>query len=329
MNIGIIGLGKMGRAIAHRVLTNGDVVYGFDINKKAKDEAHNIGVQLVDQIIQLPHKTNIIWLMLPAGELVDKTIKELLPHLEPEAIIIDGGNSNFKDSMRRAAYVATHKIHFLDCGTSGGLRGEEIGFSLMVGGEQHAYQQAIPLFKTIAMKHGYGLVGPSGAGHYVKMVHNGIEYALLQSYAEGFELIKDGHYQKEKLDLAQISNIWQHGSIIRSYLLELSHHVLVSDSSDAKASSFVKTSADTSADPAYAKASADKPQLTHISGAIDEGGTGRWAFEEAREHKIATPALEQALEVRAKSRTTGGTFATKLIALLRHAFGGHEVKYEK
>src|SRR5205807_638324 len=146
--------------------------------------------------------------------------EELIPHLEANAIIVDGGNSNYKDSIRRAQLLASRNIHFLDCGTSGGLKGEEIGFSLMIGGAQEAYEQAIPLFKAIAAKNGYGRVGPSGTGHYVKMIHNGIEYALLQGYAEGFHILKDGHYQGQ-LDLAQIANIWLHGSVIRSYILEL------------------------------------------------------------------------------------------------------------
>lgn len=297
MNLGIIGLGRMGHAIAHRVLTDGEVVYGFDIDKKAREEALSIGVQLVDNIIQLSTKTNLIWLMLPAGELIDKTINELLPHLEPGTIIIDGGNSNFKDSIRRAQLLASHHVHFLDCGTSGGLKGEEIGFSLMVGGKQEAYEQVVPLFKAIAAKNGYCLVGPSGAGHYVKMIHNGIEYGLMQAYAEGFHIIKDGFYKQEHLNLAEISGIWMHGSIIRSYLLELSHEIFKIDQN-----------------------------FHNISGEIAESGTGLWTIQEAQEQQIPAPIIENALRVRAASRETGGNFATKVVAMLRNKFGGHAVK---
>lgn len=297
MNIGIIGLGKMGHAIAHRVITHGEVVYGFDLDSRAKQDAHKIGVQLVDTIIQLPKKTDVIWLMLPAGSLIDKTIEELLPHLEPHSIIIDGGNSYFKDSIARANMLLQHSIYFLDCGTSGGLKGQDLGFSLMIGGKQEAYQRVIPLLKFIAATNGYGLVGPSGSGHYVKMVHNGIEYALMQSYAEGFHIIKDGFFKEAQLDLAYITNIWLHGSIIRSYLLELSHNIFSIDQ-----------------------------HLDHISGSVAESGMGHWTSEEAHERNIPAGTIDHALDIRAQSRQTGGNFATKVVAMLRNAFGGHEVK---
>jgi 6-phosphogluconate dehydrogenase len=299
MNLGIIGLGKMGHAIAHRVLTDGEIVYGFDLDKKAKENALDIGVQLVDSITQLPRKTNLIWLMLPAGELIDKTINEIIPHLEPGTIIIDGGNSNFRDSIRRAQLLESYHVHFLDCGTSGGLKGQEIGFSLMIGGKQEIYEQAVPLFKAIASKNGYGHVGPSGAGHYVKMIHNGIEYAIMQAYSEGFHIIKDGFYKQEQLNLAQISNIWMHGSIIRSYLLELAHDIFIEDQS-----------------------------LSNISGQIAESGMGLWTIEEAQNHNIPAPTIEDALKVRSFSRETGGNFANKIVAMLRNKFGGHTVKKE-
>lgn len=297
MNIGIIGLGKMGHAIAHRVITHGEVVYGFDLDNKAKQDAHKIGVQLVDTITQLPQKTDIIWLMLPAGQIIDKTIAQLLPHLEPNSIIIDGGNSYFKDSIERAHSLAQHSIYFLDCGTSGGLKGQELGFSLMIGGKIDAYQRLIPLFRSIAATNGYGLVGPSGAGHYVKMVHNGIEYALMQSYAEGFHIIKDGSFKEAHLDLAHITDIWLHGSVIRSYLLELSHDIFSKDQN-----------------------------FEHISGAVAQSGMGQWTATEAHEHNIPAKTIDDALQIRAQSCQTGGNFATKIVAMLRNAFGGHEVK---
>ncbi len=299
MNIGIIGLGRMGHAIAQRVLTGGYTVFGYDIGASAQQEAQQIGVHLVESVRELPAKASIIWLMLPAGELVDKAIDELKDRLEPSAIIIDGGNSNFKDSIRRAQALAASNIAYLDCGTSGGLKGQEIGFSLMVGGNKQAYEHVVSLLKVIAAKDGYGWVGPAGAGHYVKMVHNGIEYALLQAYAEGFHIIKDGHYKNDHLDLAEITRIWMHGSVIRSYLLELAHEVF-----------------------------ADDQQLESIKGEIAEGGTGRWTVDEAHEQHIPAPTIEDALRVRAFSRETGGNFATKVIAMLRKKFGGHAVKKE-
>jgi 6-phosphogluconate dehydrogenase len=297
MNFGIVGLGRMGYAIAKRVIDAGHVVFGFDINKQAQRDAHDIGVHVVDRVEQLLEHTDIIWLMLPAGDLIDEAIKTLKPKLKKGAIIIDGGNSNFKDSIRREKQLKDEHIFYLDCGTSGGLRGEEIGFSLMVGGDETAYTKMVPLFQAIAAKNGFGLVGPSGAGHYVKMVHNGIEYALLQAYAEGFHLIKHGYFKNEDLDLAQISDIWMHGSIIRSYILELAHDVFKVDQ-----------------------------KLESISGEIAESGTGKWTVQEAHEQRISVPVIEDALHVRKVSREQGGNFATKIVAMLRNKFGGHAVK---
>lgn len=298
MNVGIIGLGKMGHAIAQRVITNGEVVYGFDTDHKARAQAQQIGVELVDAVSQLPKKTDLIWLMLPAGQLVDKIIQELLPHLQPESIIIDGGNSYFKDSIQRATLLQQHSIYFLDCGTSGGLRGQELGFSLMVGGKKEAYNRVVPLFRAIGITNGYNLVGPSGAGHYVKMIHNGIEYGLLQAYAEGFHLLKEGSFKQENLDLAKITELWMHGSIIRSYLVELSHEVFSANQ-----------------------------DLENVSGYIAESGMGAWTAAEADANNIPTPVLKESLQVRSQSREPhGGNFATKVVALLRHAFGGHPVE---
>lgn len=297
MNIGIIGLGRMGNAIAKRIHHAGHVVIGYDVDQHARASAESVGITTVNAVEFLPDKVDIIWLMLPAGDIVDQVLHKLKPRLKPETIIIDGGNSNYKDSIRRAEELAQDGIQFLDCGTSGGLQGAEDGFSLMVGGQQLAYLHVVPILKAIATKQGYGLVGPSGAGHYVKSIHNGIEYGILQAYAEGFQVIKEGHFKDVPLDLAQVSDIWMHGSIIRSYLLQLAHEVLQKDQ-----------------------------QLQAYSGYVAEGGTGLWAQQEADEHAIATPVLKASLQVRAESRTTGGNFATKLIAMVRNKFGGHPVK---
>ena len=296
MTFGIVGLGRMGNAIAERVLNAGYPVMGFDVHQETQEHARKMGVQLAD-LATIAQEASVIWLMVPAGDIVDQTLQQLVPHMPKNGICIDGGNSFFKDSIRRAEELQQKGLFYLDCGTSGGLHGRETGFSLMVGGKQEAYDRALPFFKAIAAKDGVGLFGPSGAGHYVKMVHNGIEYGLLQAYAEGFHIIKDGYFKKEQLDLAQITAVWQHGSIIRSHLLDLAHDIFKKDQT-----------------------------LTTISGEIAESGTGLWTVQEAREEHIPARIIEDALEVRKESRQTGGNFATKVVAMLRHAFGGHAVK---
>lgn len=296
MNFGIIGLGRMGLSIAKRAIHSGIEVFGFDSNEKAKKEALKLGIKIVENLKDLPSKTRILWLMVPAGDTIDKIIDELNPYLKPEDIIIDGGNSNFKDSKRRAESLNDVKIHFIDCGTSGGLFGEEIGYSLMVGGDEKIYNKLIPLFTVIAAKEGFAHVGPAGAGHYVKMIHNGIEYALLQSYAEGFQILKKNN-NYPNLDLEKVSNVWMHGSVIRSWILELCHQIFSEDQN-----------------------------FSNINGAIGENKTGLWTSEEAHSQDIPSDMIDKALEIRAWSRQTEGDYSTKLVALLRHKFGGHPVE---
>lgn len=295
MKIGLVGLGKIGIAIAHRVLQSGHKVIGFDINESARIQSEKIGVDTVESIHEIANKTRIIWIMVPAGNPVDKVIKELSFGLKEDDIIIDGGNSNFKNTLHRAKKLKDKNIFLLDCGTSGGLLGEDIGFSLMVGGEKSAYEKVLPIFKAIAKKDGFDYLGSSGAGHYIKMVHNAIEYGLLQAYAEGFNLLKNGRYKN--LDLEKISKVWKNGSVIRSWILDLAHDVFKEDQ-----------------------------EFENIIGEIQEGGTGRWALEDAKEQDIPVPVLEKSLFVRKESRETGGNYATKLISLIRNKFGGHEVK---
>jgi len=300
MKLGIVGLGKMGNAIAYRLLQGGHEVVGFDLDEKALRVAQTIGVEAADSIEDVAKKSSIVWLMVPVGNPVDSTIEKLIPHMGKDDIIIDGGNSKFTDSIKRYELLKEHGIFFLDCGTSGGLAGREIGFSLMVGGDKSAYEKAVSILKSIAAPQGFGYMGPSGAGHYVKMVHNGIEYGLLQAYAEGFHILKAGQYKD--LDLEKISSVWLHGSIIRSFILELSHEIFKELESKVE------------------------KDVSKIIGEIAEGGTGRWTVEEAEKQNIPTPVITQALKVRAWSRETGGDYATKLIALLRNKFGGHAVK---
>jgi len=294
MKLGIIGLGRMGNSIAYRVLRGEIEVIGFDIDSEAIKFAQSVGVKVVSTISEVAKKTRVIWLMIPAGELVDETIKKILPDLQKGDIIIDGGNSNFRDSIRRSKKLKTEGVFFLDCGTSGGLHARDLGFSLMVGGDEGAYTKIIPLLKVIAAKNGFAFMGPSGAGHYVKMVHNGIEYGLLQAYAEGFHILKEGRYKD--LDLEKISTVWNNGSIIRSWILELATGIFK-----------------------------DKIDFAKISGEIEEGGTGRWTVQEAKNQNIPVFVIDQALKMRQSSRQTGGNYATKLVSLLRNRFGGHKI----
>ncbi len=299
MNIGIVGLGKMGNAIAFRLLEAGHNVVGYDRGEEPKKLAGQMGVTIANDLADLAKQTRAIWLMVPVSA-VDAVIDELKSHLKADDIIIDGGNSYYEDSMRRAKALATDGIIFLDCGTSGGVAGRLGGFCLMVGGDEAAYTKIHSLLVAIAVPGGLGHVGPSGTGHYVKMVHNGIEYGLLQAYAEGFQIIKDGTFKEMGLDLEEISRIWNSGSIIRSFLLGLAHEVFEEDQA-----------------------------LREVVGEIQEGGTGCWTVEEAKKHHISVPVIENALKVRTWSRESGGDYATKVIAMLRHKFGGHEVKRKK
>ncbi|MFZ5953749.1 MAG: phosphogluconate dehydrogenase (NAD(+)-dependent, decarboxylating) [Candidatus Dependentiae bacterium] len=295
MKLGIIGLGRMGAGIAKRVALYGHDVVGYD---PAVESLSSMGeITLVKNISEVALQCRVIWLMVPAGPIVDNVIKQLKPHLKAGDILIDGGNSNFHDSVRRAQELAAYNIYFLDCGTSGGIHGLEHGFCLMVGGNKKAYQETIPLFKAVAAPNGFGYMGKSGTGHYVKMIHNGIEYGLMQAYAEGFELIKEGSFKADHLNLEEITRVWNHGAVIRSWLLELSHTIFTKDQ-----------------------------DLQNISGEIEESGTGAWTVEEAHANAIEIPVIEKSLEVRRWSRQTGGNFATKVVALLRNAFGGHAFK---
>jgi 6-phosphogluconate dehydrogenase len=295
MNIGFIGLGRMGQGIAERLINHNHHVIGFDFNQAMCTQAQQLGVTIAQSIADIAQQTSIIWIMVPAGKPVDDVLEQLQQKLHPPSIIIDGGNSHFKDSIRRHDTLAQQHIAFLDCGTSGGLHGKEVGYSLMVGGDRQAYEQALPMVQSIAAPEGYAYMGPTGSGHYVKMVHNGIEYALLQAYAEGLHLLKDGHYKN--LDLATITNVWNHGSIIRSWIMNLAHNIYKKDSS-----------------------------FNDISGAIGENKTGQWALEEAEQVKVPMDLLKKSLEIRTQSRQSGGNYATKLVALLRHEFGGHMVE---
>lgn len=293
MNIGIIGLGRMGESIAYRLCNAQFSVYAYDPNPEARARAKTFGAKAVDSVHDLAKMASIFWLMIPET-VVDEVLVELLVHANNESIIVDGGNSYFKNSIKRAEQCSEKKIQYLDCGTSGGLHGREIGFSLMIGGDEETYKKLTPLFTAVAAPEGYAYMGPSGSGHYVKMIHNGIEYVLLQGYADGFNLLKHGHYPD--LDLEKISQVWRHGSIIRSWILDLASHIFEHGQ-----------------------------EFEKISGAIGENSTGQWTMEEAKKAKVQWKLLEDALAIRKWSRESGGDYSTKLVALLRNAFGGHAI----
>lgn len=295
MKVGVIGLGRMGEAIVYRLIKGGFDVCGFDPSEDARAQIKDLGATTVEYVSELAETSDIIWLMVPSGETVDKVLDEMKGFLKKDAIVIDGGNSNFQNSVKRAERLKESGFYYLDCGTSGGLKGREIGFSLMIGGDHLAYEKVKVLFQAIAAPNGYAHVGPSGAGHYVKMVHNGIEYSLLQSYAEGFHLLKKNDRYKE-LNIERISRVWSNGSVVRSWILDLVHEIFDEDQ-----------------------------ELENISGEIGENKTGRWTMDETEKQKIPMDLLKRSLEIRQESRDGKVSFATKVVAMLRNKFGGHKI----
>ena len=298
MQLGLIGLGRMGSGMTLRLLQGGHQVMVYDRVPEAGAALAGKGATVTDSLEDLGQTLKaprIVWLMIPAGPPVDDAIQHLSGTLAPGDIIVDGGNSNYKDSIRRAEELRSQQIEFLDVGVSGGIWGLKVGFNLMVGGNQAVFKQVEPIFKTLAPADGYAYVGPSGAGHYSKMVHNGIEYSMLQSYAEGFEILKAAPLH---FDLAQLARLWNHGSVIRSWLLELAQTAFERD-----------------------------PELSHIRGYVEDSGEGRWTLEEAIDHAVPAPALAMSLFMRYRSRQDD-SFSAKVLAALRNEFGGHPVKVE-
>lgn len=298
MELGMIGLGRMGASMAERLVRGGHRVISYDRSAEAIQRVVDKGAvgahSLADFIKQLT-PPRVVWLMVPSGDAVDEALEQLLPHLAKGDVIIDGGNSNYKNSIRRAEKLKQHGIYFVDAGTSGGIWGLELGYCMMVGGEREIIERLDPVFKTLAPEGGYLHVGPNGAGHFVKMIHNGIEYGMLQAYGEGFELLKGSPFD---LDLGKIAHLWNQGSVVRSWLLEL-------------------------AEGAFAK----DPQLSSIRGYVEDSGEGRWTVEEAVERGVPAPVLTLALFARFASRQED-SFSAKVIAALRNEFGGHAVKKE-
>jgi len=299
MELGMIGLGRMGGNMAQRLIDGGHQVAVYDPVKEAIEAIIKRGATGALSYADLASKLTrprAIWLMVPSGESTETTISTLTAELSPEDIIIDGGNSNYKDSIRRAAVLAEKGLSFLDVGTSGGIWGLKEGYCLMVGGDSETFHRLEPIFQTLAPspQQGYGYVGPSGAGHFVKMVHNGIEYGLMQSYAEGFGLMQAK--QEFNLDLKHIAEIWRHGSVVRSWLLDLVAAALQTD-----------------------------PGLESIQGYVEDSGEGRWTVQESIELAVPAPVITQALQARFRSRQEQ-PFGDRLLAALRQQFGGHAVK---
>ncbi len=299
MELGMVGLGRMGANMTERLVRGGHRVVGYDPNaaavKRVVDKGASGGDSLAAMVKQLK-APRVVWLMVPAGDPVDQTIEALKPSLEAGDIIIDGGNTNYKDDLRRAAMLEQNRLHLVDVGTSGGVWGLQEGYSLMVGGDKQIVQTLEPIFKTLAPapEKGWGHVGPVGAGHYVKMVHNGIEYGLMQAYAEGLAILKAK--QEFDLDLHQVTEIWRFGSVVRSWLLDLT-----------------------------AEALGQNPDLHGIEAFVADSGEGRWTVADAIDLNVSAPVITLSLLRRLRSREVE-PFADKLLAVMRHQFGGHTIK---
>ena len=296
MQLGVIGLGRMGRIVVDRVLDAGHDVVAFDLDEEAVAAAEDAGATAADSVVGLAEELGDkkrIWLMVPSGEPVDAALDDLESHLDEDDVVVDGGNSHFEDSVRRAESTPSA---YLDCGTSGGPAGAELGFSLMVGGPEWAYDEMVPVFDAVATgPEGHNRMGPAGSGHYVKMVHNGVEYALMQTYGEGFELLAEGRYD---LDLEKVARTWNNGAVIRSWLLELCEEAFREEGTD----------------------------LGDVDDHVAGGSTGTWTVQEALEQEVPLPLIYQALAERFGSRAPAeGRFSRRLANRLRYGFGRHEV----
>jgi 6-phosphogluconate dehydrogenase len=296
MQIGLVGLGKMGFNLALNIHKHRHEVIAFDLSENSVKSISEKGIKTASSLQALAKtftSRKVIWLMIPAGEAVDKAIETLKKELKPGDIIIDGGNSFFKDSVRRATDLASVGIDYLDCGTSGGTEGALNGVCAMIGGKKEAFDHCEQLLKDISVPDGYLYCGPSGSGHFVKMIHNGIEYGMMQSIAEGFEVMEKSHFN---LDLKSVAKVWNHGSVVRSWLMELTENALSKD-----------------------------PKLESIRGVMHSSGEGKWTLETALENQISTPVIALSLLMRYRS-LQDDTFSGKVVAALRNEFGGHAVE---
>lgn len=294
MQLGMIGLGRMGGDMTRRLMKEGHGVVVFDLSKDAVADLADEGATGAESLTDVINKLSaprVLWLMLPAGDVTSKTVTSALGHLEPGDILVDGANSNWEDSRRRAAEAEAEGVHYVDCGVSGGIWGLREGYNLMVGASDEAFAVIEPALKTLAQDEGYAHVGPSGSGHFVKMIHNGIEYAIMQSYGEGFQAMEK--YPHADLNLSQIADLWLHGSVVRSWLLELAASALKKD-----------------------------VDLNDVKAYVDDSGMGRWTVQYGVNNGVPMAAISAALFARFASRETD-SFAAKLAAALRNEFGGH------
>jgi len=299
MRIGMVGLGKMGGNMSLRLMRDGHEVVGYapdsaDVEAVVREGA--TGASSVADIVSRLEAPRIVWTMVPAGSATTSVIEELAGELSQGDLVIDGGNSNYKDSLARSTALSERGISFIDCGTSGGIWGLREGYCLMIGAERSAFETAEPIFRSLAPPNGYAHVGPPGTGHFVKMVHNGIEYAMMQGYGEGFEILDRSGMD---IDIAEVAQVWRHGSVIRSWLLDLAAHALQQD-----------------------------PGLQSVAGWVEDSGEARWTVQAAIENAVAAPAIALALFARFSSRQPD-SFAAKLMAALRREFGGHDVRPAK
>jgi 6-phosphogluconate dehydrogenase len=297
MEVGFVGLGKMGMNMVARLRRDQHRVVAFDLDPAKRQELAALGAEgaaSLEELVRRLAPPRAAWVMVPAGKPTEETITTLAQSMNADDTIIDGGNTNFHDDIRRAAELKKRAIHYLDAGTSGGVWGLKVGYCLMVGGEEAIFRRCEPLFKTLAPPNGYAYMGQSGAGHFVKMVHNGIEYGLMQAYAEGFECL---HRSEFNLDLAAIARLWGQGSVVRSWLLELCADALAKD-----------------------------PKLENILGYVEDSGEGRWTVLEAIARDVSLPVITLSLFARFRSRVdqgATGTFGERLLAAMRNEFGGH------
>lgn len=300
MKLAMVGLGRMGGNMARRLLRGGHQVVGFNRTKEVTEEIQKqdglVPAYSLKEVIQKLEAPRIVWLMLPAGQVTQDALNELEGLLSQGDIVVEGGNSNFRESMTRGEKLAKKGIHLLDAGVSGGVWGLDNGYAIMAGGDEKVAKTLEPIFKSLApaVDKGWGRVGPSGAGHFTKMVHNGIEYGLMEAFAEGFEIMKAR--EDFALDLHQVAQVWQHGSVVRSWLLDLAVLALEQD-----------------------------PQLDKIAGYVEDSGEGRWTVIEAINESVPAPIITLALFQRFASRQDE-SFAAKMLAALRQQFGGHAVK---
>ncbi|MGH2554121.1 MAG: phosphogluconate dehydrogenase (NAD(+)-dependent, decarboxylating) [Actinomycetota bacterium] len=298
MKVGMVGLGRMGGNMTIRLIRFGHQVVAFDPNEDARRNAVAAGAEeaaSLEELVSSLEAPRTIWIMVPAGTITDETVGRLAAVMSEGDVIIDGGNSNWKESIRHNEQLKTKGIAFLDCGTSGGVWGLANGYCLMVGGERDAFDRVELIFASLAPPEGYAYVGPSGAGHFVKMVHNGIEYGLLAAYGEGFEILHASDY---RLDLPSIAGIWRHGSVVRSWLLDLLVEAFQRD-----------------------------PDLAGVKGYVEDSGEGRWTVEAAIDERVPAPITAMALFGRFASRQDE-SYAAKVIAALRQEFGGHAIRPE-